>query len=158
MAIEFSSVFGTISNGIYSIPFMNTILSSVLYTSIILSILLIIVIMFIYPGKKNSSSWVLVKLFIYLTIANVVVLSAHHSIMNNKYKERDSNDDSVKFIDNISKRGGNVVYANDSVQVIPRFEEREYVEDPLTSDQYNQNGGYQPEIREITASQLLDDI
>jgi hypothetical protein len=66
MTIEFNSFFGNISNSIYLVTGLNHIFSSVLYTSLVLSIMIIIMVMLIYPGEEKSPSWLIIKLFLYV--------------------------------------------------------------------------------------------
>lgn len=157
MAIEFSSFLGNINNTIYSMPFLNCILSSVVYTSIILSILIIIMVLFIYPCKKDTPGWVLVKLFIYIFAINTIIFSARYSMMSNQINEKSNDESSSNFITNINRRGGSNVYNNESIKVVPNFSEHRQVED---DSEYNEHKKEERPIsnKVITASDMLDDV
>ena len=125
MAIEFNTLFNNIDYAIYSIPIVSNIFSSILYTSIVLSIIVIIIVLFIYPFKNDTSIWVLSKLFIYLSVANLVIFSSQHSIISNKYKLQNTNAESKQFINSINQKGGRV-YSDEDIKVVPKIKEPDY--------------------------------
>jgi hypothetical protein len=138
MQIEFNSVIGSINNTIYSIPFLHTILSNVIYTSIILSILLIIVMVLILPSG-DMSPWMIGKMFFYLTIVNTIILSSYNSVISNKYKEQMISSDNTQFINNVTHGGNRVIYESDSVKVTPNFKHEDG--DEYASDEASEAGG-----------------
>lgn len=148
MAIEFNSFTNNIFNSIYSIPLLNGIFSSILYTSIILTIILIIILLAIYPCEKDTPPWILLRIFLYLVVANTLVFSVHHSIISNKYEEKYSNDESGKFITNINRKGGNSIYNKESIEVKPNFAEYE-ISDEVEQPQDNPK---------LTISDILDSV
>jgi hypothetical protein len=145
MLIEFNSIISSINNSVHSIPLFKKILSNVIYTSIILSIILIIIVMFIYPCKSNTSNWLLVRLFIYLSIMNTIILVSYQSTISNKYKEKYMNDTSSSFITNINNKSGGNIYQKDSIKVVPNFKK---------SDDYESDE--EIDKKEMTASNILD--
>ena len=151
--IEFNSLINSIQNNIHGIPFFNGILSNIVYVSITLSILLIIMILFIYPCKETTPAWVLAKLFVYLSITNLIIFSMHNSIMKNKYSEKFSSETSEKFINNINSRGGSAsIYNSENIKVVPTFKE-------IDSDEIDGTNETSNEINKgLTVSDILDDV
>ena len=127
MAIEINSFFGGICNSIYSATGFNRILSSVVYTSLTMSIMIIIAIMLIYPAKKNSPSWLLLKLFLYIFIGITFMFSIHSSFIRNNYKEKYLNSNVNTLMNNI--HGGEAVYNNEKIKVQPNLEIKEEPEE-----------------------------
>lgn len=126
MTIQFSDFLSDINNSVYSIPFFNVVLSSVIYTSIVLSILVLIMVLFICPSSEISTI-TFGKMFIYLFIVNTLVFSAHYSVMGNKLRESSNIQSGDEFISNISRRGG--AYDKDNISVKPNFTPMEKFEE-----------------------------
>lgn len=155
--IEFSSVIKWINNSIYAVPFFNTILSNVIYTAIVLSILLIIILVAIYPCKNGTTGWIFVKLFLYLTIINAAILSAYQSVISNKYKDKYSETASNDFMNTINNKSGGTIYAEMHKKVMPDFKDRrDSSEDDHNGHDYKHNHNNDDEGR--NATEMLDDI
>ncbi len=119
MPIEISSFLGGISNSIYSITGLNHIFSSVLYTALGLSIVIIIIIMLIYPCKKDTPLWLLFKTFLYIMIVIMMSFSIHSNFIRNNYKEKYLNNNVSTMMNNTH---GGVVYVDEKVDVRPRLD------------------------------------
>lgn len=125
MSIEINSLFGNITNSIYSTTGLNNLFVSIIWTSVILSIIIIIILMFMYPAKKGTPAWILFKIFLYIVAINTIILSVHNSIISNNYKEKYLDKSSDQFISNINKSGGYKLN-NDHIKVNPSFDQKEY--------------------------------
>lgn len=170
MAIEFNVLTGGISNYLYEIPMLNSAFSNVLYTSIILSILLMIILLFIYPcsnsrgsrgSKSESKTNVFIKLFLYLVLVNTGILTIHHSMVSTKYKEKLANSTNEAFINNITQRGGNVVYSDENIRVVPDLSEQERIDDSevgIISSGYSESNARQNVHDTTNTSEMLDKI
>lgn len=117
---------GGVTNSVYSVTGFNKIFSNVAYTAIILSIIMIIIIMFIYPCKKDTPSWLLLKVLLYVFIVNIALLSLHNSIIKNDYKEKYLNSNIDEFMNNVNNRD-NGIYGEENIKVSPTFTERQYI-------------------------------
>ena len=126
MTVEIGSVFNDICNKSYSISGLNVIFSSILNTSIILCIIVLLIITFIYPCKKGTSSLLLLKLFIYIFISVVFILSIHSSIIKNNYQEKSNNTKLNSFMNNIDSNqtvyGGDMIKPSINLQTEQNFE------------------------------------
>jgi hypothetical protein len=149
MAIQFSEIFNNLNNSVYSVPIFNTILGSIFYTSIILSILVIIMVVFISPDNTIAPTS-FTKMFIYLFIINTLVFSAHYSMQADKYKEKSNEHASTEFITNINRSGG----AHGSIKVVPNFKTRESFPD----EEPEHEPAHEPEHKELTVSDMLNKI
>lgn len=157
MAIEFSSFLGNINKSIQSIPFLNVVLSSVIYTSIILSILVIIVMLFIYP-QEHTPGWILVKVFIYIVILNTIVFSAHHAIIKDIYKDTAETKKSEEFMTNINNHKIGGIYQADNIRVVPKFEDHEDRDIDLDSKSSVISAVQSSHQQPVTVSSLLDEL
>ncbi len=177
MPVEFNSVLNEISNSIYSTPIFNKILSNIFYTSIILSILLLIVFTCMFPSKESAPEWAFVKVFIYLTLVNCIVLGSYQSTISNKYKEKYSDNFSKEFINKVNSKTGGAIYNADSIKVVPNFSQMtpEQESDDIMTDGGNiqsntqsmqsvmhnnsaNTGGNIQLQKNVSVSHLLDDV
>jgi hypothetical protein len=152
MAIEINSFFGGICNSIYSATGLNHIFSSVLYTSIMLSITIILVIMLLYPGKKGTPVWVIFKLFLYIMMIITVVFSIHNSFIKNNYKEKYLNSNVSDLMDNIH---GGRMYNDEKISVQPHLDSYKIGGEIDELDEINENS---PDGKRLSLSEMIDDL
>lgn len=153
MLIEFSSVINNINNSIYSTPLLNKILTNVIYTAIVLSIILLVLLLFILPCKPDTSGWIIVKLFIYLSIINTFVLSTFQNTTLIKCKEKYIDIASNDVIDSINNKTGGMIYHKDNIRVVPNLTK--------IDESYDYDVGDQKEAsvpKNITVNDMLDSI
>jgi hypothetical protein len=80
---------------------MNGLFCSKFYTTLILTIMILILITVIYPCKKGTPFWVVGKLGIYIFGACFALLFIHDGVMYNSYKNEvagGADDDFVKVL------------------------------------------------------------
>lgn len=117
MTIEIGHFLGDISNSTYSSSGLNSIFGSVLYTSILLSIVLLLIICFIYPCKKNTPLWVTFKLMFYVFIGVLSILYLHHGALYHKYEKKIEDRSVSNLINGINNPSP--AYEGDRIQVNP---------------------------------------
>lgn len=121
MAIEVNSILSNVNNKVYSIPGLNKIFSNVIYTSLIISIISLIIVLFIQ--NENLPMWISVKVFLYIFITCITILSIHNGILKDKYiklSEEQKADKLMKVVD-----GGSVSYMDEGIKVSPNLEIKE---------------------------------
>ncbi len=111
---------GNIRNSTYSHMGINGIFGSVLYTSLILTMILIIIVALLVPKKKNTKSWVMFKLFIYTLISVLGVVALHNSIVKSTYQVRYQDRNAETLLSHIGNAQHNPLYLSNRVQVAPR--------------------------------------
>lgn len=67
---------------------MNGLFHSKFYTSAILTVMIIILIMVIYPGQKNTPMWILAKLGFYIFIVSIGIIFMHDCVSYNEYSKK----------------------------------------------------------------------
>lgn len=140
MAIEFNTFFGGIKNSVYATAGLNNVFCSIVYTALLLSIIILIILVCIYPCKKNTPPWRLVKVFIYVLIASVVVLALHSSFIKNKYQEAFIEKNADNYIDNIHRYGGSAgIYDNEKIKVTPKFDNNYVIEEEFVEEEPKKN-------------------
>ncbi len=151
MTIEFNSFFGSVSNSIYSTTGLNHIFSSVLYTSLSMTIIIIIMVLLIYPARENSPSWIVVKLFLYVFGGVLAIFSVHGSFIKNDYKEKCENNRVNNLMNSI--HGGKFVYNGDSIPVQPNLE---HVEEHEEREEHEEERF--KTSKPISLSAMIDDL
>lgn len=95
---------------------VNSLFCSKFYTTALLTIMIIILIMLIYPCKKNTSAFILFKLGFYIFIVSIGILFIHDSVVYHIYKKESNNMESENFINSIHA-GENVAFGGVDDQV-----------------------------------------
>jgi hypothetical protein len=109
-AIKSTSGFSFASKG------MNNIFVNKFYTSAILTIMILILIMIIYPCKKNAPSYILGKLCFYIFVSTIGIMFIHDCVMyNNWEKTNDDKNDDETF--NVLNGGSSIMDSAEIVQV-----------------------------------------
>jgi hypothetical protein len=113
---------------------MNSLFCSKFYTTTIMTIMVIVLIMIIYPCKKNTPTWILFKLGFYVFIFTLGILIMHDGVVLSSLKEKIGGNESENFINNI--HGDNIAFDKDSITVSP-ITISEYNDPPNDSDSTN---------------------
>jgi len=97
---------------------MNGLFASRINTTAVLTVMIIILIMLMYPCKQNTPMWILLKLGFYIFITSISIIFIHDCVLYNKnIKDKESkNSDSIVGGINTD----NVVYDNDKVEILPK--------------------------------------
>jgi hypothetical protein len=114
---------------------MNSLFCSKFYTTAITTIMVIILIMIIYPCKKNTPPWLLFKLGFYIFILNLGIIIMHDGVVLSTLKEKMGGNESETFIDHIHSDSKDSAFSNDSIPVSPNTDCDKYNEfnDKVTS-------------------------
>ncbi len=108
----------------FNTPFLSTgankLFHSVWYTAAILTVLIILLIMVLYPGKPGTPVWVLVKLGIYIFLLSSAVVFVHGCVVRNANTEKLGGAADEEFINRI---GGDshMAFAGESGSIVPRL-------------------------------------
>ena len=99
---------------------MNGLFCSKFYTTIILTILILLLITIIYPCKKGTPFWIVGKLGIYIFAATLTILFIHDGVIYNSFKKEMSGGASDEFVRTL---GGdeNVAFGGDMIDVMPKI-------------------------------------
>ncbi len=120
------SFLSNICYSVYSTTGLHSVFSSILYTSIILSIIVLLILMFIYPCKKGTPSWILIKIFLYVLSINTIVFAIHNSIIKNNYKEKYLNNNVDTLMQNVYGGNKSPIYETEKLPVEANFRENTY--------------------------------
>jgi len=112
MPIDLCSSVNKISNYTFGSGFLNTIFGSSLSVAFVVSIIMILLIMMMYPAKSGTSLLIIVKLFIYMFMFTLLIVFLHDGVLKYAMKENVESETDSSFIKNTATMGGDVVYHN----------------------------------------------
>lgn len=95
---------------------INKILSNNIYTSILITFCIILIIMIIYPCKKNTPLWVVFKLGFYILLCTTGILLVHDIILRKTFDDSHKQNTDNTFIKNIGGFNANKL---DDVEISP---------------------------------------
>jgi hypothetical protein len=119
MPFELSESFKNTCSITFASRGLNGIFCNKFYTSVILTIIILIIITIIYPCKKGTPFWIISKLGVYIFIATISIILIHDgvsNVTNNKINDRYENDE---FVNNLSGNN-NLSFKNDNMLVNPK--------------------------------------
>lgn len=87
MSIDLYESIDGMSKWAFGNNFLNKILGSSLAIAIVISFIMVLLIMFIYPAKQGTSFVVVLKLFVYMFFSSLLVIFLHDGILKYTIKE-----------------------------------------------------------------------
>ena len=105
MTIEIGYFFNDVCDSAYS-SHLNFLFSNILYTSILVSVIILITICFTYPCRKGTPLYVTFKLVFYVFILVLGILAIHQGIMEKKFEEKYSNEINKNLLEVV--KGGSI--------------------------------------------------
>jgi len=119
MALEIGQLGSNIRNKIYSVVGLNGIFSSILNTSLLLTIIIIILIIFIYPPEKGTPVWIIGKVFLYVFVSSLTIISMHNSFVKDEIKKKKLQNDISGFME--KKSINEIVHGGQMMKATPRI-------------------------------------
>lgn len=97
---------------------INGLFCSKIYTSAILTLLIIVLIMILYPGQKGTPFWMIGKLGVYIFITTLVIVFIHDGVVYSAFEKKTGGDETESFIAGI---GGdaNLPFKDENHEVRP---------------------------------------
>lgn len=111
---------------------MNNLFCNKFYTAGMLTAMIIILIMVLYPGKKGTPVFVVFKLAFYILICSYLVIFVRDGILNKKTTLETEGGKTDAFINALG--GDDPVYGDNSITVTPAFSKGGDVLDNTVND------------------------
>lgn len=105
MPIDFFSSLRGASDWAVGSPLLNSILGSSLFVAIVVSLIMMLLIMFMYPAKAGTPFSVIAKMFIYMFFGSLLVIFLHDGIIKYDMEEKFTTRDSDAFMQNTTMQG-----------------------------------------------------
>ena len=118
MPFDLGSTIRKTSQWSFSSPFLNNILGSSLFVSVVITLLVVLLIMIMYPAKKGTPFSVICKLFIYMFFCSLLVIFLHDSVLKFSFEEQEQEKEDNDFMKGTTQEGKDIVY-NQTPMVVP---------------------------------------
>lgn len=122
MAIDIGAFFSDISNKTYSNLKLKRIFDSVIYTSLLITFVLVIII-YVNSPRNITNFWLLMKICLYVFLASSAILSIHKSIIRHDYEKNNLEKEQLETFNN--RVAHNITYGEEIKKVIPMFDKTE---------------------------------
>ena len=99
---------------------MNGLFCSKFYTTLILTIMILILITVIYPCKNGTPLWIVGKLGFYIFAATLAILFLHDGVVYSSYKKEVACGEGDEFVEALNGCD-NVAFYGDKLPVNPTF-------------------------------------
>jgi hypothetical protein len=120
---------------------MNGLFVSRFYTTAILTVMIIILVMILYPCQKNTPIWVLVKLGFYVFLVSLGMIFIHDCVVFHEYEKKVGGDESDDFIGGLNG-GGNIAFSGSDDKVEVKHTTKKVGGDEMTGfSEYSGVGG-----------------
>jgi hypothetical protein len=81
-----------LSRWAFGSPVLNSILGSSIFVALIISFIMVLLIMIMYPAKAGTPFSVIAKMFVYMLFSSMLVIFLHDSILKHMYEEEEHED------------------------------------------------------------------
>lgn len=148
MTIEIGYFFNDVCNSTLN-SYIGSVFKNVLYASLLLTFLILIIIFFMYPCKKDIPYFVYIRMILYIFGVVLGILSIHNRITEINAEELYSSSINKEIYKTV-KGGNNLVYEPKShVKISPKYTETEF------QDHYDEN---KPSLDDIDSEDILEHI
>lgn len=144
MAIDIAESLTSLSQWVFGSTLLHDIFSNAIVISVVISLIMVVLLMFIYPAKANTGVSVLVKLFIYMALSTSLIIFLHDNVV--KYNSQNVDVDTThggimgglnRYDDNITLGSGSYV----PVQPLDSSYQKPIEHNPLPIQTYSQVSG-----------------
>lgn len=112
MPIDLCSSVNNISNYAFGSSILNSIFGSPVVLAIIISIIMVLLIMFLYPAKPGTSITIIIKMFIYMALSSFLIIFLHDGIIKYALEEEHQEKNNESFMRGTTIGGRDPVYGN----------------------------------------------
>ena len=118
MPLEISNILKDSCGWSFSSRGLNSLFCNKFYTALILTIIILILIMNIYPCKKGTPAWITFKLGFYVLMASLAILFIHDGIVYGIHEKSIEGGKTDSFIDGLGS-DMNPAFASDATPILP---------------------------------------
>lgn len=97
MPLEFSKLCGDAYTYSFASTGLNKIFKSNLYTSLLLTVLIIFIIILLFPSKKDTPFYILFKIGFYIFITSYVIMFFHGCVIKNINSKKKENEEIMQY-------------------------------------------------------------
>lgn len=118
MPIDLLSSIKKTSQWTFSSPTINYILGSSLFIAIIIALVMVLLIMIMYPARKNTQLSVLCKMFIYMFFSSLLIVFLHDGVIKTMYDEELQSSEENNMMSGIDVVNADAVYNSNPMSTL----------------------------------------
>ena len=99
---------------------LNVIFCNKFYTTIILTIIILMIITIMYPCKQGTPFWIVGKVGLYIFMATITILFIHDSVTHSTNAKTMGGADNDDFVEGLTG-DNNVAFSGDNINIKPKF-------------------------------------
>jgi hypothetical protein len=106
MTIDLNSTVGSCSRYVFGSDLLNGILSSSVTVAVLISLVMVLLIMVMYPAKKGTGFAVIAKMGLYMFFLTMLIVFLHDSVLKFIFNEKsyqDSSEDIMRGVNSYSR-------------------------------------------------------
>ena len=103
MPLDLGAAVNSGSEWITRAPIVRTVMSNPIYTALLLTALIILVLAYIKDGSMSDSWRATIKTFVYIFIAALAVITVHHYTMVSKFRSEGAGENVRRTFDSIQQ-------------------------------------------------------
>jgi hypothetical protein len=119
MPIDLYSSVNKVSHFAFGSTLLNSLFSNTVVTALIITFIMVLAVMILYPARSGTPIMEVVKMFIYMFIFNLIVIFVHDGVIKYVIKEQYQDKDSNELMQGTNISGRNPVYGQNYVSVDP---------------------------------------
>lgn len=116
MPININSCIDDCSRSVFGNDLLHQVFNSKVLTTLLITIIVVLLIMFIYPAKSGTSTLLLCKLALYIFLATFTIILFHDTVMD---YDREEKIDNMKKEDMMINRNYDAIIGAPTIQVKP---------------------------------------
>ena len=101
MTIDLNSSISKVSHYAFGSSALNSILSSSIFVAGVISLIMIVIVMILYPAKKNTPFFLICKMFVYMFFISWVVIFLHDGVVRYTFNDKQNENTSDDFMHNM---------------------------------------------------------
>lgn len=105
MPIDLNSSLKGASQWAFGSKLLNNMAGSSIFVALAISLLMVLLIMFMYPAKSGTPFSVLAKLFVYMVFGTILIIFLHDSVLTHLVEERINEKNDEYFMQNTTIQG-----------------------------------------------------
>lgn len=119
MPIDLHSSLNGVSEYVFGNSVLKTMLGGSISVAFVIAIIIMLIIMVMYPAKRDTPASTLIKMFIYIFLASMTLIFMHDSILKHNINEHDKQLSNDSIMRNATIGGMDVVYGSSYETIKP---------------------------------------
>ena len=118
MPIDFNNTITSLSKKTFGNTFLSSLFGNTISVSFMISLVIILIIMIMYPAKSGTKFTIFAKMMIYIYFSVLLITFLHDSVVKYKIKQDLDNNIEEDGMNNITV-GNDIIYSTEKINPMP---------------------------------------